>query len=267
MMPKMDGIEATKIMRDMGYTHNIVALTANALIGRAEMFLQNGFDGFISKPIDSRELNIVLNEFIRNRKPPEVVEAARRERKLAQLSPISVSDELAMVAAQDIKNALAVIEDILPKISVPGETSLPLFTTTVHGIKSALANIGKAKLSSIALRLEQAGNSGDTSVILTETPIFIDLLRSLAEEFKSDETGSETELSHDDINLLQARLADIEKACEHFDVKTAKASLAELRQKGWPRVISETLEGISVCLLRGEFKKVASAVEKLRKAE
>jgi len=55
MMPEMDGIETVKFIRDMGYKHSIIALTANALIGREEMFLQNGFDAFISKPIDSRE--------------------------------------------------------------------------------------------------------------------------------------------------------------------------------------------------------------------
>ena len=71
MMPGMNGIETTKNIRDLGYTRAIVALTANALAGQAEMFLQNGFDGFISKPIDSRELELMVNKFIRNRKPPE----------------------------------------------------------------------------------------------------------------------------------------------------------------------------------------------------
>jgi len=79
MMPKMDGIEATKIIRGMGYTRPIIALTANALAGQAEMFIENGFDGFISKPIDIRQLNSSLNKFIRDRYPAEVVEAARQE--------------------------------------------------------------------------------------------------------------------------------------------------------------------------------------------
>jgi FOG: CheY-like receiver len=78
-MPQMDGMEATKIIRDLGYTHPIIALTANALAGQAEMFLENGFDGFISKPIDIRQLNASLNKFIRDKYPPEVVETARRQ--------------------------------------------------------------------------------------------------------------------------------------------------------------------------------------------
>ena len=67
MMPEMDGIEATKIIRDMGYTKPIVALTANAVTGQAEMFLNNGFDDFISKPIDVRSMNLILNKLIRDR--------------------------------------------------------------------------------------------------------------------------------------------------------------------------------------------------------
>ncbi|MCL2547974.1 MAG: ATP-binding protein, partial [Symbiobacteriaceae bacterium] len=65
MMPKMDGMEATRKLREMGYNQPIVALTANAVVGQAEIFLQNGFDAFISKPIDIRQLNEVLNRLIR----------------------------------------------------------------------------------------------------------------------------------------------------------------------------------------------------------
>jgi CheY-like chemotaxis protein len=44
-----------------------VALTANALVGNEEMFLDNGFDGYISKPIDTRHLDNLLNKFIRDK--------------------------------------------------------------------------------------------------------------------------------------------------------------------------------------------------------
>jgi len=79
MMPKMDGMETTKLIRGLGYKNCIVALTANAIVGQAEMFLANGFDGFISKPIDSRELNFVLNEFIRNKKAATTEEEKQQQ--------------------------------------------------------------------------------------------------------------------------------------------------------------------------------------------
>jgi CheY-like chemotaxis protein len=77
MMPKMDGVETAKIIRDFGYTHSIVALSANAVVGQTDAFLQNGFDDVISKPIDVRQLNLVLNKLIRDKQPPEVIEAAK----------------------------------------------------------------------------------------------------------------------------------------------------------------------------------------------
>ena len=64
LMPLMDGIETTQKLRMMGYEGVIVALTANAIVGNEDMFKQNGFDDFMSKPIDVKKLNDILNRFI-----------------------------------------------------------------------------------------------------------------------------------------------------------------------------------------------------------
>jgi CheY-like chemotaxis protein len=79
LMPQMNGIDATKILRGLGYARPVVALTANAVVGQEDMFLANGFDGFISKPIDLRRLNAVLNKLIRDKQTPATLEAARRQ--------------------------------------------------------------------------------------------------------------------------------------------------------------------------------------------
>jgi len=68
MMPGMNGVEATKVLRGMGYNRPIVALTANATIGVEQMFMDNGFSGFISKPIDPAKLDACLLEFIHNKR-------------------------------------------------------------------------------------------------------------------------------------------------------------------------------------------------------
>jgi CheY-like chemotaxis protein/two-component sensor histidine kinase len=67
MMPEMDGVETAQKLRESGYDAPIVALTANAITGNDKMFMENGFDGFVSKPIDIRQLNAVLNKFVRDR--------------------------------------------------------------------------------------------------------------------------------------------------------------------------------------------------------
>jgi len=81
MMPGMDGVETTKFLRDEGYDSPVVALTANAIAGVKEFFIENGFNDFVSKPIDLRQLNQVLNTYIRDKQPPEILEDARRQKE------------------------------------------------------------------------------------------------------------------------------------------------------------------------------------------
>lgn len=70
MMPKMDGVEAMKKLREMERKLHrntaIVALTANAVSGAKEMFLAQGFDGFIAKPIDLGEFEHVMSKALQN---------------------------------------------------------------------------------------------------------------------------------------------------------------------------------------------------------
>jgi len=66
LMPKMDGLETTIKIREMGYTVPIIALTANPVAGQEELFRENGFDGYMLKPVDIRQLDEILNKFIRD---------------------------------------------------------------------------------------------------------------------------------------------------------------------------------------------------------
>ncbi|MBQ7971893.1 MAG: response regulator [Lachnospiraceae bacterium] len=76
MMPEMDGIEATKIIREecdkKGRQPIIIALTANALRGAREMYLENGFDDFLSKPFERKQLSKLLERWIPKEKRVEV---------------------------------------------------------------------------------------------------------------------------------------------------------------------------------------------------
>jgi CheY-like chemotaxis protein len=72
MMPGMDGIEAVRIIRNeinTGYANNvpIIALTANAIVGNDKMFLEHGFQDFLTKPIDIMRLNEAINRWVRDK--------------------------------------------------------------------------------------------------------------------------------------------------------------------------------------------------------
>jgi two-component system, sensor histidine kinase and response regulator len=74
MMPEMDGIEATATIRKLemrneelgknGKQLPIIALTANAVVGMREMFIEKGFNDFLAKPIDVAKLDEILNRWI-----------------------------------------------------------------------------------------------------------------------------------------------------------------------------------------------------------
>jgi len=267
MMPKMDGIEATKIIREMGYKQTIVALTANALIGRAEMFLQNGFDGFISKPIDSRELNHVLNEFIRNKKPPEIVEAARKEQQIRQnknnvIKAAANAFEKNTVFIHDAENALLVLDDLNDKLSNLNEKELKSYITVVHGMKSALYNIDEKGLSAIALKLEKAGDDKDFELIANETSLFVTALKNLIEKCKPvTETEENIEISSEDAAYLREKLNIIKTACQTFDKNAAKSALEDLKKKEWPIHINGVIHNIAMHILHSAFKKAAALAD------
>jgi len=64
-MPEMNGIEATKAIRKLGFTEvPIVAVTANALKGDKEKFLEAGMNDYLSKPIDNEEFTAILNKYL-----------------------------------------------------------------------------------------------------------------------------------------------------------------------------------------------------------
>ncbi|MCL1844988.1 MAG: ATP-binding protein [Defluviitaleaceae bacterium] len=81
MMPGITGTETMHALREMKYNEPIVALTANALIGQAEEYMREGFNGFISKPIQAKSLHDVLIKYIRIKQPPEVIKAALSAQK------------------------------------------------------------------------------------------------------------------------------------------------------------------------------------------
>jgi CheY-like chemotaxis protein/HPt (histidine-containing phosphotransfer) domain-containing protein len=62
-MPNMDGLQAYKVLRKLGYEKPIIALTANAMKNEVEEYFSLGFDGYIQKPIDRQILIATIATF------------------------------------------------------------------------------------------------------------------------------------------------------------------------------------------------------------
>jgi CheY-like chemotaxis protein len=203
MMPEMDGMEATRIIRSMSgerfRTLPVVALTANVVSGMREMFLENGFTDFLAKPIKTAELDAVLKKRLpadKLRAGPEETDA-RPEAAVPEIAGVDAALGLARVGgSRDLYlEVLAAFrtdaEACLARIAEePGGTtshttqspdpSLRVFITHVHAMKSALANIGAEGLSGEAALLEKAGREADVSLIRARLPAFREELAALA---------------------------------------------------------------------------------------
>ncbi|MCL1958550.1 MAG: ATP-binding protein, partial [Spirochaetes bacterium] len=265
MMPKMDGIETTKLIREMGYAKPIVALTANALAGQAEVFLQNGFDDYISKPIDIRQLNVVLIRLIREKYPADVIAAAQKEkaeiekRQGAVQTTQQVDTQLAEIFVRDAEKSVSILENCLSR-SLGSEEDIHMYVINVHAMKSALANIGEKELSAVAFKLEQAGRENDINVMFEQTNDFLDKLRMVINKNKPKEEEN-SEDTESDLAFLREKLKIIKEACAAFDKKTAKNALGELREKTWSHEIKKLISSISEHLLHSEFDNASALAD------
>jgi PAS domain S-box-containing protein len=263
MMPVMDGMEAVHTIRKNGYKHPIIALTANAVSGQAEIFMENGFDGFISKPIDIRELNASLNKFVRDRQPLEVVEASRVACSVTNADGIEATQtdsELVKYFMHDAENAIAVLQGYEVDKSYESD-NLQMYIINVHALKSALANMGETKLSDFAKELEQAGKNRNIAFISEKTSAFLNELQELLDKLKpATEEYSHGKVTDEEKTYLCKMLLVVKEACPTYDKKAAKSALTALKQKPWPGEYGEMLDTIGEHLLHSDFDEVETII-------
>jgi hypothetical protein len=134
-------------------------------------------------------------------------------------------------------------------------------------MKSALANIGETGLSTAAFKLEQAGRAEDISVLMSETPVFLEALREVIDKNKPQNDDGDAVQDDSDENqaYLSEKLLVIQKACEDYDEMNANAALAELRQKKWSKTVEKLLDSISEYLLHSDFEEAMSIVREYTK--
>ena len=176
MMPGMDGIEAMKIIRSdkdsICKDTPVVALTANAVSTAKEMFLSEGFDGFVSKPVEIAELERVLKRVLPkssvafeliNDEPDEELAGYR----LLRAAGINVSTGLSYSQRdEELYNSLlkqfsrdssvkqAQLEEYLMNKDFKN------YEIVVHALKSTAKLIGALDLSDKAKALEEAAKAG-----------------------------------------------------------------------------------------------------------
>ncbi|MDR2925406.1 MAG: response regulator [Azoarcus sp.] len=204
MMPEMDGIEATRIIREeigSNYAMNIpiIALTANAIVGNEEKFLKKGFQAFLSKPVDVARMDAILRQWVRDKEQenkagalPASMSASHAEArqkgeegKAASIEGIDWQagldyfsgdrDVYLSVLRSYVDNTAHLINTIS---HVTAET-LSDYAIHVHGIKGSSYAIEAREIAKQAEELEHAAKAGDLQIVNRNTPLFVENTRKL----------------------------------------------------------------------------------------
>jgi CheY-like chemotaxis protein len=250
MMSGMDGMETAKHLRELGYTSAIVALTANAVAGQAEKYLQNGFDDFIFKPVDTRRLNFILNKLVRDKQPPEVIEAARQSAVDLQKPSFKPADIFGFdveIAGLDISKGFTrffnnpeiyikilrsytkSIRSVIDLTQTINEETLTEYQRAVHSIKGASLEIFAEPVGNKAGELEKAAKTKNIDYIEKETPAFTENAMKLVTDIENvlcavDEKTTRAKKDKIDGELLVKLLG----YCENYDMDGVDAVMAEI---------------------------------------
>jgi len=227
MMPDMDGIETTVIIRGLKgeyfRTIPIIALTANAVVGMREIFIKNGFNDFLAKPVDVSKLDDILDRWVSKEKKVINNEQLTKSDEKSTVSDeqLPVSDKKPTVSNERLparntrsslltipgvntisgitmtggtqstyKEVLALfckdVEERMPLLcQTPNEDTLPTLVIHIHSLKSASASIGAQEISTQAAGLEAISKAGDVGFIRQILPDFAAQLTELVKEIKA----------------------------------------------------------------------------------
>ncbi|MCL2762166.1 MAG: response regulator [Treponema sp.] len=275
IMPGMNGIEAVQAIRALDdsdpYYKNvpIVALTANTHAGSREMFLENGFNDFLPKPIDVAIMYAIIEKWL----SVSVQEDGTLKNKtdngiyLPAIQGIDITKGIARTGGS-ITQYIGVLTtfhfDTHEKIDIIEQClesgNLPLYTTYIHGLKGAAAIIGAEELSETAKDLEIAGKRKDAAYINTHNTPFVDTLQCLLADI--DKALHTIKLhTNFDREAYESNLLALKNAIAALDAGAMYRSITCLQQLTQTEDTYATVSKIADALLLGEYDKASALLE------
>ncbi len=268
MMPMMDGIEAAEIIRsdcgENGTAPAIIALTANAMEGMREQFLSHGFQDFITKPLDRKELGQLLMRWI----PEERRQTEGGGEECGLLNPDAFQIEgIDMNAAMRYYSGdEAGFVELLELYYMDGQRKTELlqelvgsdissYRTEVHGLKSASAHIGAMNVSDMARAQENAADQRDTAFIDQQFPLLLEAYRELLEKIgqflvqRRQDEPQEEKLPALSMQELKEQVGEALDELENFRSRECAGIVETILRHELPQDAEESLREI-----RGQLK-------------
>ena len=192
MMPELDGVDTTHIIRRFYENYAdvpIIALTANAVDGVRDMFIEEGMNDFVAKPIELRNIIGIIKKWLPAEKIHRIADTqtsdmeAKSESRKLEIKDLDTEHAVKMLGGEGLfldvlRDYYGIIEkkaDIINKSCEDGD--IKKYTIEVHALKSASKQIGATKLADMAARLEMCGKSEDVTTIKAETDMLLEEYR------------------------------------------------------------------------------------------
>lgn len=213
MMPKMNGSETlSKLKKIPGFNSIVIALTANALTGMREKYLNNGFNGYLSKPIDKealiKELKKTLiesnyiftdtKESINDKEEVEelVVDEKSNDYDLSYLKKNNIDIDRSIELLGDVETYNETLKDFMSKLQERfeklqeyiKESDMPDYAISVHGLKSDCKYLGFTTFANIAYEHEIKSKENDLNFVTNHFQELVtekDKISAIAEQYLS----------------------------------------------------------------------------------
>lgn len=232
MMPEVDGVEATHIIRRLMPNYNgvpIIALTANAVNGAKEMFLEEGMDDFVAKPIEIKEITAKLRQWLPKEKiiPADgsvMPETQPSEPEIIKIDGLDVEQAVERLGTPALyMSVLREYYGAIDKKSGLVEEYVKTerwrdYTIEVHSLKSTSKQIGASHVSELAAALEKAGNDGNIEFIKNNTEEMLSEyrdLKKLLQPYFSDDNAKERRYAEQ--SEIIEMLDEMQEAIDNFD--------------------------------------------------
>lgn len=259
MMPELDGVETTRLIRRFHPEYNevpIIALTANAVEGTKEMFLSEGMNDFVPKPIEVR----VLVDKIKRWLPVEMIKKGHvvvenTQGKKVESEEIIIGD-LNTKEARKLLGNDELFWTVLKGYykNIPNKSQLiaqykqqkdwPNYTIEVHALKSTSKQIGAMELASLAAELEKAGNARDIETIKEYTDEMLQMYHgylSILKPYCEEEKQQKLDCSISKEDLL-ALFDEMLEAVDNLDMDEMERISREMNQYPYEAAQQELMD-------------------------
>ncbi len=290
-MPGMDGIETlAELKKDTEGPNQdtpVIVLTANAISGARENFLREGFDDYLSKPIESDKLEdtlirylpkekVILSSEKTSEKDEVKTPAGDGERPgwLYELEGINTQEGLRNCG--DVDSYFSIIKVFYESAPMTEENIVGTYesenwkdyTSYVHSLKSTSRTIGAQELSKLAEEMENAGNAMDLDTIRGNQDKLMDMFYTvkeslsrvpgISEEVQIPEPDEMVDISISQLKDAYQSIIEVSKTLDYDTLMFILDSLRQYRLPEKDRKLTKKIGELAYKLQWDEILSVAS---------